>query len=219
MRYLVSFITFFLILILLSIFSILIIEMYIGHELSDRDLESVRMKLLSLIELSFSFLLTRFLVKKGYLPFIKKEEKENLIPDKKDIGQISASLLRRYLAFQFDTIFLLLLLFACARLITLFEAESQFLQALLLLPLYLYDVLFVYFFGATPGHYLAGLRVVSASGSKLTLANCCLRSWLKFALWIFFWIALIGKRKQMPQDYLTSTYVVYSKKIKDILIE
>ncbi|PJZ65205.1 hypothetical protein CH371_14930 [Leptospira wolffii] len=63
MRYLVSFITFFLILILLSIFSILIIEMYIGHELSDRDLESVRMKLLSLIELSFSFLLTRFLVK------------------------------------------------------------------------------------------------------------------------------------------------------------
>ena len=75
-----------------------------------------------------------------------------------------------------------------------------------------YQTLFIYFFGATPGKYFVGLRVVSVLGeTKPSLTMCLLRSLtmcLEFALLGFPWLASLSHpQRRVLHDRLSDTYV------------
>ncbi|MGJ4789487.1 RDD family protein [Leptospira koniambonensis] len=210
MKYFIQFITFIFILIVFEIIITYSIEAVVGRELTEKDIYSSPLKFLAIVEFVFSFVLMRIFVKKGILPYNKEKLLHNS-ENQNPLIKFSASLADRYLAMVFDTIIMFIILILCAKTITVFSIENQLLRILILSPLFLYDPLFVYFFGVTPGHYLKGLKVVSSSNSKLTLLNCMIRFVLKFVLGMVSLVFLLTERKQALHDRITSTFVIYSK--------
>ncbi len=80
------------------------------------------------------------------------------------------------------------------------------------LGLIAYHTLFVYFFGATPGKYFVGLRVVSIfDGQKPSFIMCLLRAisvFLEFILLGFPWLAALSHpQRRVLHDRLSDTYV------------
>lgn len=211
MKYFIQFITFIFILIVFEIIVTYSVESIVGRELTEKEIYSSPLRFLALVEFVFSFVLMRILVKKAILPY-NKEKLLHTSESHNPLIEFSASLADRYLAMVFDTIIMFVILVLCAKTITVFSIENQLLRILILSPLFLYDPLFVYCFGVTPGHYLKGLKVVSSANSKLTLLNCMIRFVLKFVLGIVSLIFLLTERKQALHDRITSTFVIYSQK-------
>ncbi|MBM9590151.1 RDD family protein [Leptospira sp. 201903075] len=130
-----------------------------------------------------------------------------------DLVSAVASMSDRYMAMIYDAIFFLLIIFISAKLILFFNADGRFAQYVFFVFLFLYDPLCVTLFRATPGHYLKGLRVVSSDAKNLNFFKSLVRYIAKITLGVLSLVTILGAKKQAIHDKLTSSYVVYKRKL------
>ncbi|MCE9498914.1 MAG: RDD family protein [Leptospira sp.] len=211
MKYVIQIIFFIITFIIFDLISTLLIELYINRELKESDYNNSFIKSITLLEMVFSFALMRFLIIKQKLPY-NRQPSSDKVRIVNPLEAVSASPSDRYLAIIFDSFILLFLFIFCAKVIVFLNIELLVIKALILSPVFLYDPLLVYFFGATIGHRSVGLKVVSSDGKQLTFLNCIIRFLLKTLLGGISLLTVLGERRQALHDRLTSTFVIYSRK-------
>jgi signal peptidase I len=121
-----------------------------------------------------------------------------------------ASFLERLAAFIIDVIILAILQLALTIVLRLFNFQYKIFDLILFS---LYDILFIWIAGATPGKMLLKLKVVNTSYKRVNLVQAFLRETIgRFISGILFTIGylwmLIDKNKQTWHDKIATTLVV-----------
>jgi uncharacterized RDD family membrane protein YckC len=122
-------------------------------------------------------------------------------------------LLRRVQAMIIDEVIMTIIFVTLIGLISYLEIDSGYINsAILLVPLFFYDPLFVTILGGTIGHHMLGLRVRREKEDiKLNIVQSSLRFIIKSVLGIISVIMiLMTKKHQAIHDKFTQSIVILS---------
>ncbi|MES2672906.1 MAG: RDD family protein [Pseudomonadota bacterium] len=120
-------------------------------------------------------------------------------------------LLRRIRALLIDSMILLVIVIVCFLLAGIFDAGSKLLRAsIAFIPVIIYEPLFVSLRGATIGHQIMGIEIVSAkSMRKLNIVVSFIRSFFKFIFGLpSLYFVLTTKKHQALHDIFSGALVV-----------